>query len=39
MHGTRTYVDSIVRSTKIDPDLRFFLGEAAAGEEVSDLAD
>jgi len=39
MQGTRTYVDSIVRSTKIDPDLSFFLGEAAAGEEVSDLAD
>jgi fructose/tagatose bisphosphate aldolase len=39
MHGTRAYVDSKVSPIKIDPDLKFYIGETAAGEEVSDLAD
>jgi len=39
MHGTRAYVDSKVSPIKIEPDRKFYLGEAAAGEEVSDLAD
>jgi fructose/tagatose bisphosphate aldolase len=39
MQGTRAYVDSKVSLIKIEPDLKFYLGEAAVGEEVSDLAD
>ena len=39
MHGTRAYVDSKVSPIKIEPDLKFYLGEAAEGEEVLDLAD
>jgi len=39
MHDTRAYVDSIISLTKIEPDFKFYLGEAAAEEEVSDLAD
>jgi len=39
MHGTREYVDSKVKPIKIEPEFKFYLGEAEAGEEVSDLAD
>lgn len=39
MQGTRTVVESVVNPIKIEPDLKFYLGEAAEGEEVSDLAD
>ena len=39
MQGTKTYVDSCVHPVKISPDLKFYLGEVAAEEEVSDLAD
>jgi len=39
MYGTRAYVDSKVSPIKIEPDLKFYLGEAAEGEEVLDLAD
>jgi hypothetical protein len=39
MHGTRTYVDSYIHPVKIEPDLKFYLGEVATEEEVSDLAD
>ncbi len=39
MHDTRAYVDSKVRPIKIEPELKFYLGDAAAGEKVSDLAD
>jgi fructose/tagatose bisphosphate aldolase len=39
MHGTRAYVDAKINPIKIEPDLKFYLGEAATDEEVSDLAD
>jgi fructose/tagatose bisphosphate aldolase len=39
MHGTRSYVDSFIHPVKIEPDMKFYLGEVAAEEEVSDLAD
>lgn len=39
MHGTKTYVDSYIRPIPISPDMKFYLGEIAAEEEVSDLAD
>ena len=39
MQGTREYIDSEIRPIKIEPDLKFYLGEIAAEEEVSDLAD
>jgi fructose/tagatose bisphosphate aldolase len=39
MHATRSYVDSCIHPVKIEPDLKFYLGEVAAEEEVSDLAD
>jgi fructose/tagatose bisphosphate aldolase len=39
MQGSRTYVDSKVHPIKIEPDLKYYLGEVAAEEEVSDLAD
>jgi fructose/tagatose bisphosphate aldolase len=39
MHGTRKYVDSCIHPVKVEPDLKFYLGEVAAEEEVSDLAD
>ncbi len=39
MHGTSTYVNKFVHPVKVEPDLKFYLGEAAAEEEVSDLAD
>lgn len=38
MQGTRAYVDSKINPIKIEPDLKIYLGDAAA-EEVSDLAD
>src|SRR4030043_1962087 len=39
LQGTREYIDSEIRPIKIEPDLKFYLGEIAAEEEVSDLAD
>ncbi len=39
MQGTRQYVDSKIHPNKVEPDLKFYLGEVAAEEEVSDLAD
>lgn len=39
MQGTRVYVDSKIYPIKVKPDLKFYLGETATEEEVSDLAD
>jgi hypothetical protein len=39
MQGSRTYVESKVHLKKVEPDLKDYLGEIAAEEEVSDLAD
>jgi fructose/tagatose bisphosphate aldolase len=39
MQGSRTYIDSKVHPIKVEPDLKYYLGEVAADEEVSDLAD
>lgn len=39
MHNTRSYVESCIHPVKIEPDLKFYLGEVAAKEEASDLAD
>jgi hypothetical protein len=39
MPGTRSFIDSFVHPEKVEPDLKFYLGEIAAEEEVSDLAD
>jgi fructose/tagatose bisphosphate aldolase len=39
MNGTKNYVDSFIRPVLISPDLKFYLGEIAAEEEISDLAD
>lgn len=36
---TRRYVDAHVHPQAVRPDRRFYLGETAAGEDVSDLAD
>ncbi len=39
MHGTSTYINKFIHPVKVEPELKFYLGEAAAAEEVSDLAD
>jgi fructose/tagatose bisphosphate aldolase len=39
MQGSRSYIESKIHAVKIEPDLKFYLGEVAEGEEVSDLAD
>jgi fructose/tagatose bisphosphate aldolase len=39
MNSTRSYVDSCIQPVKIEPDMKFYLGEVTAEEEVSDLAD
>jgi hypothetical protein len=39
MQGTRTYVDSKIHPIKVVPELKFYLGEVATEEEISDLAD
>ncbi len=39
MQGTRKYVDTFIHPIKVAPDLKFYLGETAVEEEVSDLAD
>jgi len=39
MQGSRAYIDSKIHPVKVEPDLKFYLGEVAAEEEVSDLAD
>ncbi len=39
IHGTRQYIESKIHPQKVEPDLKYYLGEAVAEEEVSDLAD
>lgn len=39
MQGSRTYIESKIHPIKIEPDIKFYMGEVAKGEEVSDLAD
>jgi fructose/tagatose bisphosphate aldolase len=39
VQGTRAYVDQKIKSIEVKPDLKFYLGEAAGEEDVSDLAD
>jgi fructose/tagatose bisphosphate aldolase len=38
-HGTRSYINSTVKPVIVEPDLKYYLGESAGEEEVSDLAD
>jgi fructose/tagatose bisphosphate aldolase len=37
--GTRKYIEQTIRPVIVKPSLKYYLGEAAAGEDVSDLAD
>jgi fructose-bisphosphate aldolase class II len=37
--GTRKYVEQTVNPVAVQPNLRFYLGDAAGEEDVSDLAD
>ena len=37
--GTRKYVDRFIKPVSVMPDLKAYLGEAVAAEDVSDLAD
>ena len=37
--GTRSLVEKFVNPVAVKPDLKYYLGEAAAAEDVSDLAD
>lgn len=39
LEGTRKYVDRVIQPVEIKPDLKYYLGEAAGVEDVSDLAD
>jgi len=39
MEGTRKYIAEKITQVNIEPDLKFYLGEITAEEEVSDLAD
>jgi fructose/tagatose bisphosphate aldolase len=39
MQGTRKFTDTFIHPVKVTPDLKFYLGETAVEEEVSDLAD
>jgi fructose/tagatose bisphosphate aldolase len=39
LHGTRKFVDQTIRPVAIQPGLKFYLGESAGEEDVSDLAD
>lgn len=39
LSGTRKYVEQTVNPVIVAPNLKFFLGEAAPEEDVSDLAD
>ena len=39
MEETRNYIDEKISQVKIEPDLKFYLGEIINEEEVSDLAD
>jgi fructose/tagatose bisphosphate aldolase len=39
MQGTRSFVDKNITPLKVEPDLKYYLGEAVEEDEVSDLAD
>jgi fructose/tagatose bisphosphate aldolase len=39
LRGTRRFVDQTIRPVAIKPSLKFYLGESASEEDVSDLAD
>ncbi len=39
IRGTRSFVDAHIVPVQIEPDQKFYLGEAVTEEEVSDLAD
>ncbi len=39
LKGTRKYVEKTIQPVEIKPDLKYYLGEAASVEDVSDLAD
>jgi fructose-bisphosphate aldolase, class II len=39
LRGTRKYVDQTIKPVAVKPSLKFYLGEAAGEEDVSDLAD
>jgi len=39
MDGTRKFVEKIIIPVKVEPDLKYYLGDSAADEQVSDLAD
>jgi fructose/tagatose bisphosphate aldolase len=39
IEGTRKYIDPNITLVKIEPDIKFYLGEITTEEEVSDLAD
>ncbi len=37
--GTRIYIEKTIKPLKIKPNPKFYLGEVAGEEDVSDLAD
>jgi fructose/tagatose bisphosphate aldolase len=39
IEGTRKYIDEKITQVIVEPDMKFYLGEITAEEEVSDLAD
>lgn len=39
LEGTKKYVDKCIQTVDVKPDLKYYLGEAATAEDVSDLAD
>ncbi|HEX7975075.1 MAG TPA: class II fructose-bisphosphate aldolase [Anaerolineales bacterium] len=39
LEGTQTYIEQAIRPAPVKPKLKFYVGEAAEGEQVSDLAD
>lgn len=39
MQGSRSYVEANITPVKIEPEAKYYLGEAVTEEEVSDLAD
>jgi fructose/tagatose bisphosphate aldolase len=39
LQGTRTWIEQTITATPVVPDRAFYLGEKAAEEDVSDLAD
>jgi fructose-bisphosphate aldolase, class II len=39
MRDTRAYVNEYIKAAPVEPDLKYYLGEAVTEEEVADLAD